>query len=187
MSSPERIEHTHVPIYRVVRRGWPDPLDASFSQRAGADNRWNTPAFAALYCACSERVSRAVARDIFRLATVEIADLQDSVVPQLVETEWTGEVVDMASAHGIDASGFASTYPEGSDKAVTRAAATDWHAAGAEGVLTRSASLVRQGQNDWDGGHERWSEIAIFVDNSRSKPVLLRRRSDLEWLTPTAR
>jgi RES domain-containing protein len=75
-ATPRALVHNHVPLFRVIRRGWADPLDTSYSQRASADNRWNTPDFPALYSSCSERVARAVARDVFRLAAIELADLQ---------------------------------------------------------------------------------------------------------------
>ena len=58
------VVHNHVPIFRVVRRGWPDPADAKFSQLSRVDNRWNTPGFPALYCCCSETVARAIMREI---------------------------------------------------------------------------------------------------------------------------
>lgn len=94
------VAHKHMPLYRVIRRGWADPLDTSYSQRASADNRWNTPDFPALYSSCSERVARAVARDVFRSAAIELADLQGAMLPELVEIAWAGEVVDVASLEG---------------------------------------------------------------------------------------
>jgi hypothetical protein len=39
------VNHNHLPIYRVVRRGWPDPIDTTFSQGPKVDNRWNTVDF----------------------------------------------------------------------------------------------------------------------------------------------
>jgi hypothetical protein len=178
------IAHEHVPLFRVLRRGWPDPLDTSYSQRPAANNRWNTPDFPALYCCCSERVARAVTRDIFRLAAIEMADLQDAMLPHLVEIGWTGEVIDIASAEGVVAAGFAPDYPLGVDKALTRSAATTWHRDGAAGVLARSASLLRLGLRTWVGSHEHWSETAVFVNNAPRRPTLLQRRSDLDWLMP---
>ena len=184
MTPPRIVAHDHVPLCRVVRRGWTDPLDTSYSQRVSANNRWNTPGFPALYCACSERVARAVVRDVFRLAGVELADLQEAMLPQLVEIGWTGQVVDVASAEGVLAAGFPPDYPAGIDKAQTRAAAEAWHATGAGGVLGRSASLLRAGLRAWDGPHESWSEIAVFVNNTPQRPAMLRRRTDLDWTIP---
>ena len=186
MSISRPVAHQHVPLYRVVRRVWTDPLDTSYSQRALADNRWNTPDFPALYCSCSERVARSVARDIHRLAGVEFADLQDAMLPDLVEIAWTGEVVDVASPEGVQAAGFPPEYPIGIEKAQTRAWATTWHESGAQGVVGRSASLMRLGLRDWSGDHASWSETAVFVDNARQHPKVQRRRTDLDWLTPTA-
>lgn len=176
-----RVAHRHVPVYRVVRARWDDPLDASFS-RAAPDRRWNTADFPALYCCCSVGVARAVALDVFRTAGVEVEDLQPDVRPQLVEIEWSGTVVDMTSPEGVEAAGFAADYPRGSDRAATRAAAERWHAGGAEGVCARSASLHRLGVTDWSGDHRRIAELALFVDNAATPPTLLRRRDDTGWL-----
>jgi len=79
--SERRFEHDHTPVQRVVRRGWSDPLDASFSQRR-PDRRWNTQDFPALYCCCSVRVARAVALDIFRVAGLELEDLHPPPSPR---------------------------------------------------------------------------------------------------------
>lgn len=176
-----RFAHRHVPVYRVVRARWDDPLDASYS-RTAPDRRWNTAAFPALYCCCSIGVARAVALDVFRTAGVEIEDLQPDVRPQLVEIEWSGSVVDVASTEGVEAAGFAAEYPRGSDKAATRAAAERWHAGGAAGVCARSASLHRLGVSDWSGDHRRYAELALFFENGTAPPVLLRRRDDSGWL-----
>lgn len=178
--------HDHQPIYRVVRAGWPDPLDASFSQRA-SDNRWNTVDFPALYFCCALEVARAVTRDILGLAGVEIGDLQPAFRPRLVEIEWSGEVVDMVSAEGVAAAGFSDSYPEGVSKRRTRELAEEWSERAAEGVACRSASLHRLGVSDWSGGCRRVGELALFVDNCRTPPRRVRHRDDLEWLTPVPR
>jgi len=95
------VVHDHLPIFRVAPRGWADPLDTTFSQRPHVSNRWNTPAFPALYCRCSEFVARAIVRDIFRLTGVDLADLQEAAQPQLVELHWTGKPIDMISENAI--------------------------------------------------------------------------------------
>ena len=146
-TAPRTVAHNHVFLYRVIRRGWADPLDTSYSQRASADNRWNTPDFPALYCSCSERVARAVARDVFRLAGIELADLQPAMLPQLVEIAWEGGVIDVASPEGVAAAGFPQDYPVGIDKSQTRESARIWHDGGAAGVVARSASLMRMGRD----------------------------------------
>src|SRR5437667_10107148 len=107
------VAHVHVPIFRVVRRGWADALATSFSQRPGVDNRWNTRDFPALYCCCSEAVVRAIVSGIFRLTAADIDDLNDEYKPQLVEIDWTGVVVDVITAAGIAAAGSAADYPAG--------------------------------------------------------------------------
>lgn len=184
MSGYPGIDHNHTPLYRVVRAGWVDPLDASYSQ-SRPDNRWNTREFPALYCACSELVARAVTLDVFRLAGVEPGDLQAAARPQLVEIGWQGRVVDMISPEGIAAGGFPETYPADVAKAATRRQASVWHGAGAAGIVCRSASVYRQGLRQWLGAHERWGELAIFPVNSGTAPVLRRRREDLDWLRLT--
>ena len=180
MSSPLLVEHTHQPVYRVVRRIWVDPLDASHSQ-ARADNRWNTAEFPALYCCCSEWVARAAALDVFRMAGVVLEDLQPGYQPQLIEVSWAGRVADVASAEGVAAAGFLPQYPEGVSKEQTRSYAAACHEAGAEGIVCRSASLAKMGFWAWEGSHERWGEVAIFTQNCQRPPALLNRREDLNW------
>jgi len=180
------IQHTHEPVYRVVRANWADPLDAGFSLR-GEGGRWNTPEFPALYCCCSPGVARAVAMDVFRLAGVELSDLARDARPQLVEIGWSGGVADMASVKGIDSAGFQAGFPEDAASGETRRAGAEWRAMGAEGVVARSASLARMGMREWAGEHQRWSELAIFADSCRRRPALGRRHPDLEWLSARAR
>jgi len=184
MSPYRSSPHDHQPVYRVVRAGWPDPLDASFSQRA-LDNRWNTLDFPALYCCCALEVARAVTRDILGFAGTEIEDLQPAYRPRLVEVEWSGEVVDLVSAEGVAAAGLPDSYPEGVSKRRTRELAEEWHERAAEGVVCRSASLHRLGVSDWSGGCRRVGELALFVDNCRVQPRRLRHQDGSGWLTPT--
>lgn len=177
--------HTHQPLYRVVRAGWADPLDAFFSQRA-ADNRWNTADFPALYCCCGLPVARAVTRDVLKLAAVEIEDLTAAFRPRLVEVGWSGELIDLVSAEGIAAAGFPASYPDGTSKIRTRELATHWHSEGAEGVVCRSASLWRLGFSDWSDDCSQTGESALFVENCRTPPARLRHRDDIAWLKPAA-
>jgi len=182
MTAPLLIEHSHM-VYRVIRQGWGDPLDASYSQTR-SDNRWNTPAFSALYACCSEQVARAVTLDRFRLSGVELEDLHPDVYPALAEITWSGVLADVASAAGVIAAGFSETYPTGVHTAETQAAATAWHASGVEGVVCRSASLARFGFSAWTDPHQPWGEVAIFPQNAARAPRRRRRRSDLDWLRP---
>lgn len=175
------IDHTHLPVYRVIRRGWTDPLDSSFS-RSQSDNRWNTADFPALYCCCSEPVARAVTLDIFRFAGIELTDLHPQARPQLAEIRWQGRVANMASPEGIQAAGFPANYPAEVSKRQTREYAAAWYQAEMEGVVCRSASLFRQGLRHWVEPHQRWSELAIFPQPSATLPSLIRRRDDLDWL-----
>jgi hypothetical protein len=125
-------------------------------------------------------------RDVFRWAGIESADLQPAMLPQLVEINWTGDVVDVASPDGVAAAGFPPDYPVGIGKAQTRATAKTWHDSGAAGVVARSASLMRLGLRRWDGGHEDWSETTVFVNNSANRPTVRQRRNELDWLVPTS-
>jgi RES domain len=174
MSTPLFFDHIHQPIFRVVRAGWPDALDASFS-KTNIDNRWNTENFAALYCCCSGQVANAVAEDILNYAGVDRSDLQPDYRPQLISIGWSGNVVDVVTADGVSTAGFPPTYPAGVDKFQTRKFAEEWFAASADGVVCRSASMLRKGFSNWTGNHENWSEVSIFVDNAVTKPIQISR------------
>jgi len=171
------------PLYRVVRAGWSDPLDGTWSQTMG-DRRWNTVDFPALYCCLSLDVARAVTRDLLGFSGLELLDLQPAYRPRLVEVGWSGEVVDVATPRGVAAAGFPESYPEGVARSTTRRAAVRWERQGREGVACRSASLHRLGLAEWSGPPERFGEAALFVETCRNPPVLLGHRDDTEWLRP---
>src|ERR1700728_4297012 len=95
------INNNHLPIYRVVRRSWPDPIDTTFSQGPTANNRWNTVDFPALYCCCSEAVASAIVKDVFRITGDTLPDVIEAAYPQLVEIQWQGEPVDMTAESAI--------------------------------------------------------------------------------------
>ena len=176
------LDHDHEPVYRIAFRWYENPLDASYSRRA-LDHRWNPPnSYDVLYTSCSERVARSVLRDRFRLSAAMIGDLTEDRLPQLCEIEWRGSAVDVISISGIDAAGFEQDYPKGVERAVTQAKGAEWFQEGLEAIVARSMSLVRLGSTDWSGEHIDWAELAIFVDNVQMRPVLRRRREDLEWL-----
>lgn len=179
---PRLLDHRHEPVYRVVRSGWADPLDASHSRRT-PDRRWNDAAFPALYFCCSEAVAGAVARDVLRYAGLRLDELQPAARPQLAEIAWRGRVADVTTSEGIEAAGFPPEYPRHVSRHETRRRAARWHGAeGVEGVVCRSASLARLGVERWPGAHQGWSELAIFAERAARPPELLRRRSDLDWL-----
>jgi RES domain-containing protein len=175
------VEHTHVPLFRVGRRSWVDPLDASYSMRVPG-NRWNTQAFPALYCCCSEKVAGQLVQDRLRHGNLLLDDLQDECRPRLFEISWEGRVVDLASPEGLQANGFPPTYPDGVEVAICRDAAEKWHAEGHEGVLCRSAAAFRMGERKWEGDHRGWGEVAVWVRNARRQPKLVRPRDDEDWL-----
>ncbi len=179
-----RVLHDHGPVYRVVRRGHRNALDASFSQTSN-NNRWNTRAFPVLYCCCGIRVARAIVRDLFRFAGVENAELRAGWRPKLVAIEWSGHVVDAASGEGIADARLPAEYPRGADRAKTRALAFRWHASGCEGVVARSASLSKLGVRRFLGDHAEWSELAIFVDVAKHPPALAKSQPKGNWLLPT--
>jgi hypothetical protein len=156
--------------------------DTTFSQGPKADNRWNTVDFLALYCCCSEAVASAIVKDIFRITGANLADLLETAYPQLAEIQWQGEAVDMTAESAIVLAGFSRDYPNGANHDETQTVAIIWHADGASGVLSRSASMAHLGFNAWRGDHAAWSELAIFTANSPTKPVLISRRDDLGWL-----
>lgn len=184
--APRTIEHRHTPLYRVVRQSFRDPLDASFS-RGARDNRWNDGEFGALYCCCSEKVARAVTLDVLHFAGVLFEELQEDTLPQLAELDWSGELVDALSIEGLEALGLPASYPRGVDKARTREVARELQTALHEGVVGRSPSLARIGFDHWQGDHEGWGELALFLDQVTTKPRLVRRRNDLDWLTGLTR
>lgn len=176
------VPHHHRPLYRVVRRDWSDPLDATFS-RSVSDNRWNTPAFPALYCCCSEPVARAVATERLQRLSLSLEDLAPDAYPQLVELDWGGTLVDVASSAGLVANGFPPTFPQDTPVGHCQQAAAEWHAQGHQGILCRSASLCRLGwEARWAGDHRPWGETVIFPRQGTRKPRLIRRRDDLAWL-----
>lgn len=182
MTDPITISHDHA-VLRVIQAAWNDATDASHSQQK-ADNRWNTAQFPALYCCCSEAVARAVALNVLRLANVMVEDLQPEARPALAALSWSGEVVDVISAGGLEAAGFPPGYPDGVSKDDTRRAATRWHERGHEGVVCRSASVWRleRGRARWLGPHDQWSEVAIFTLRAANQPRQTGRRTDLRWL-----
>lgn len=174
------VAHDHVPLTRVVQRGWKALLDPSYARREGG--RWNSPAsFPVLYACCSETVARAIVYERLHRAGVVLADLRDATRPQLVEIGWTGTLVDAASPRGLAAAGLPAEYPDAVGYDRTRPLGAAWVASGHEGVVCRSAALSRAGVRSWSGDHRPWGEAALFIGNT-APPRLLRRRRDLKWL-----
>ncbi|MGI8550516.1 MAG: RES family NAD+ phosphorylase [Dehalococcoidia bacterium] len=186
MTGPLQVHHSHLPLYRVVRRAWLDPLDSSYSRRQ-PDNRWNPPnAFPVFYTACSERVARAVTQERYQALGLEFDEIQSDWQPQLVEISWTGDVVDLASSEGITVAGFPPESPEEVEFHKTQPKALQWYASGEQGIVCRSASLARVRPNkDWSGSCASWGEVAIFTDNAGQAARVIRRRDDTEWLRIT--
>jgi hypothetical protein len=135
-----------------------------------------------LYTCCSVIVAKCVVLDVFGLANVEFDDVTEEVRPVLVEIDWVGEAVDMASAAGLVECGFSVSYPVGYEYTHTQMFGEAWHQLGAEAVLCRSASVLRIDPKGWMGGHEAWSELAIFTENAKTLPRIIQRREDREWL-----
>jgi len=181
VSRPLIIEHNHQPIYRVVRRG-AGPLETAGRRQRVLDHPFSHPEDPTLYCCCSEWVARAVTLERFRVAGLDVSDLQPGARPQLVELSWSGQVVDLASEDGVAAAGFPPDFPEGVRPEQTRRAAGEWRSAGAAGVVYRSGALRKRGFKSWEGSHKRWSELAVFLDRCGEPPKLLRLREDQDWL-----
>ena len=169
------------PLYRVVRHTYLDPLDTSFSQKT-PDRRWNTDRFPALYCCASVAVARAIVRDVFGLSGLVLEDLQPARRPELVEIEWAGRLVDVATPAGVKAAGFADSYPARAVRELTQPRAERWHKAKYEGVVARSASIWRLGGGGWQGPLERWAEVALFPRNLARQPAIFGRRLGDAWI-----
>lgn len=184
MTAEITIGHNHGPLFRVLRAEHSDPLDASRSRLS--PGRWNVAAFPALYACCSESAARAVTQDKLNIAAVNLDELQPEARPQLFELDWTGQVVDVVSAKGVEAAGFPADYPAGTGHGETQPRAVQWHQAHREGVVCRSASLWRLGFADWSGDHARWGEVAVFMEVALSPVSLRGRRHDLGWFQSTS-
>lgn len=181
MSGMPLIRHEHVPLYRVARAGWADPLDTSFSQRKS--NRWNVEGgHRVLYTCCSVAVAQCIVRDIFAFGALAMEDLRLEYRPVLAELRWRGLVVDLTSPEGLEAAGFPISYPEGIEHRHTQPFSEAWFILGAEGIVCRSASVFRLQHEGWRGRHETWSELAIFVDNAIEKPRLIKTYTEPGWL-----
>jgi RES domain-containing protein len=173
------VAHDHR-LYRLVRARHADALDTSYSRHSGG--RWNPEdAFPVLYTACSIMVARGLARDLFASGLIEPEDLMPGEQPELVEIAWLGSVVDVASAAGVAAAGFAANYPHGVGHAVTQPKGLSWYDDGHEGAVCRSASLARLGFGDWSGRCTDFAETAIFADVCTVKPRQVQRRRFVDW------
>jgi hypothetical protein len=139
------------------------------------------PDFPALYSCCSKRIARAIVKDRFGIAGVELTDLQDTAYPQLVEVHWVGRSVDMITEGPIVTAGFSNGYPQGATHVETRRAAVQWHAEGQTGVVCRSASIAQFGSSKWIGDHADWSELAIYTQNSPLRPTVLYYGVTMTW------
>jgi hypothetical protein len=182
VTAPLTLQHAHVPVFRVVKAGWQNPLDTTHGKLRGG--RWNPKnTFGVLHTACSERVARAITLDLFRFAAVELDDLMPAVRPALAEISWQGTTIDVVTDAGVSGAGFIAAYPDGVGHQITQPVGVNWHQDGREAVVCRSASLSRLGFRTWSGSHEPWGELAIFVENVDAAPFLLQMRSNLDWLT----
>ncbi len=94
---------------------------------------------------------------------------------------WDAAVVDVASAEGVREAGFPNDYPATTPIVETQAAATRWHADRREGVVCRSHAMYLAGEREWREPHEPWSEVAIFVRNTKP-PTPGKRYLNVGWL-----
>lgn len=96
---------------RVADPEWSDPLDGSYSMRAG--KRWNAQgSFPIVYLNATVEVARANCDDWFAGQPYGPLDLDPDKAPVLVETEVpAAEYVDVVSEAGCAALGLPTTYP----------------------------------------------------------------------------
>ena len=104
-----------------------------------------------------------------------MSDLQSEYRPQVARISWSGDVVDVISAQGIQGVGLPIGYPAGVEKSQTRSLAEQWVKDGSEGVVSRSASMMKKGFSNWNGDHEPWGELAVFVFKAKTRPSLISR------------
>lgn len=175
------VTHDHNPLYRVLPQDAIDFLDDSYSRHK--DNRWNTADFPALYCCCSKQSARAVALEKLSSVGLLLEDVQPPDSPMLVEVEWVGQVVDVASADGVLAAGFTADYPDGTTRDRARLLAAQWFENGHEGIVCRSASLFRLGNRNWHPPHQPWGEAVVYKQNATQQPKSLRKHDDSAWLS----
>lgn len=147
------------------------------------DNRWNTPAFPAVYCCCSLAVAVAVAQLRSRRTGLTLEQISSDRLPALREILWDGRLVDMTSAGGIQEAGFPHDYPAPvTIIAQTQGAATLWHTGRREGVVCRSHALYEiAGERVWHEPHQPWGEVAVFTQNAKT-PQARRAYLNPSWL-----
>lgn len=155
---------------RVADPQWQDPLDGSYSMRAG--RRWNAPgSFPVVYLNATVEVARANCDGWFAGQPFGPLDVDPEMAPILVETEVPdAEYADAVTAGGCAALGLPATYPFDA-----RGASVPWSAcqpvgqrlwdAGERGLACRSAALARG---------TRGEELAYFQRGERLPKLRVR-------------
>jgi hypothetical protein len=138
-------------------------LTASYSVLGGG-NRWNTatgPVTLYTFTALSSARSFQLAQSVFYGRPLE--DRPPEVLPDIVIFNTSISVTNVATSAGLATFGLPVTYPVGFETpdayVTTQPIGQQIFAAGAFGLVTRSATLAR-----WDGPMTEWAEVAIFTE-----------------------
>ncbi len=129
---------------RVVDPDWHDPVDPTYSARAGG--RWNARnTMPTLYLCDTIDTARAQVRRLFADRFVDIEDLADTAVALITVNIPDGVGVDAHTDAGLTALGLPVTYPRTrAGKPVSHATCQPIgaraHAAGFDGICARSAA-----------------------------------------------
>ncbi len=165
-------------LYRTIPSYSTEPLTARFSIEGG---RWNPPnAYLVLYTYGAVPTAQVAFTTYALNLGIDIANINPEFQRDLVVLQMNvNNLADIATNVGIQKFGLPPEYPIGFESeaawATTRPIGTAIYAAGAAGVVTRSARL-----SDWSGTIEGWAEVAVFPDRSEA-PVLVERLAFSDW------
>jgi RES domain-containing protein len=160
------------PYHRVVAPDWIDPADTAYSKQRGG--RWNPAGeFGALYLNASIHVAAANARAQHSGRAIKLFDLLPAARPELVTFEVKMvDVLDVCTAEGIAALGFAENFPYGVTWPPCQAIGRDARANALAGVASRSNAEATETASVGE-------ELALFEEVVVG-PSQQRRRFD-EW------
>jgi hypothetical protein len=172
----ERLHDGHE-WFRIADRGWRDPLDPRFAQRAG--RRWNPPdSWPTLYLNEDLVTARLNLRLFIARWPYEPEDLRDDRGPDLAVATLPRrqQVADVHTPAGVAAVGLPASYPVDPAGALVahvpcQRIGTVVKAAGLRGVRCRSARAP-------DGAGR---ELAWFPATARSHATLARRLRFTAW------
>ena len=161
--------------WRLIKPGWSDPNDTSYSKRPNVDNRWNPVGdFGALYLCASITVAAANARWKHNRRAIKLFDLAPSKRYSLVQYDVpVVRVLDAASSEGIRALGFEENFPFGVPHTPCREIAVQANGEGLRGVAARSAAEVTATSHCGE-------ELALFDTHKLPEPQR-KRREFADW------